>query len=92
MKRILYLVAYDISNKACLRHMHQLIQPLAVGNQKSAYECWLSAPEKQSLIMQSRQILADKDRLLIIRLINPHKAVLLGKASHVPAYGYLYIG
>lgn len=90
--RVLYLVAYDIRDKARIRRIQQLIQPLSVGGQKSAYECWLSLAEKQRAVTRCQQVMARQDSLLLIRLIRPDKAMLLGKAAAVPAPGYLYLG
>lgn len=49
-ERRLYLAAYDVASPARLRRVHHVVLDYASGGQKSAYECWLSATEREELL------------------------------------------
>lgn len=67
--RLLYLVAYDISDRKRLARVHRYMLGWKVGGQKSLYECWLTQAELQE-VMRSLAVLIDPgvDRVHIFQL------------------------
>ncbi len=50
MSRTLYFVAYDVRHPTRLRKALRVLKDYASGGQKSAFECYLSAGEKNELL------------------------------------------
>lgn len=87
----LYIAAYDITDAKRLRQMHTLVQDYASGGQKSAYECYLTAPARQALIEKGGRIIRpDEDQFLLIH-VRPAATLILGCALP-PATEFGYLG
>ncbi len=92
MKRRLHIAAYDVRCPRRLRRMLAVVKDYASGGQKSAYECYLSAAEKEELIHRVRHELdLEQDRFACIELPTQRQPRVLGKAIKPVNPGYLLI-
>jgi CRISPR-associated protein Cas2 len=93
MKRMLYLVAYDIAHPKRLRLISSVIKDYASGGQKSSFECYLSDLEKKRLKQDVTALIdLEKDAFAIIRLVNREAVDVLGKAVKPTDQYYTYLG
>ena len=68
-ERTLYLVAYDVSDPRRLARVHRFMTGWKVGGQKSFYECWLTASEREVVLRGLRELIeADADRVHLFQL------------------------
>lgn len=88
----LYLVAYDVKDDKRLNEVHSIVKDYAIGGQKSAFECFLSYQQHQT-IRQRLQAAIDTeiDRIMIIP-INANKLATLGTAIPPKNLDFFYIG
>ncbi len=91
--RSLFLVAYDVVDHARRRRVLRVVKSFASGGQKSAYECWLTPADIQSLMMQARVCLeASEDQFALIPL-DPRRGVFtLGCALQPSDPAFFYFG
>lgn len=80
MIRDLFLVSYDIRRPSRLRQALNVIKNYASGGQKSAYECFLSAPEKNDLFEKMQAIVMPEDDWMCLTLDPRATVITLGKA------------
>lgn len=93
MKRQLYLVAYDIRNSERLRQTHKVLKEFACGGQKSAFECYLTQPEREELVSRVERCMdINEDALLVIRLVARNSVATLGIAVKPADELYTYLG
>jgi CRISPR-associated protein Cas2 len=93
MKRQLYLVAYDIRNSKRLRQTHKVLKEFACGGQKSAFECYLTQPEREELVSRVERCMdINEDALLVIRLVARNSVATLGIAVKPADELYTYLG
>ncbi len=91
--RTLHLIAYDIARPKRLRRALHAVRGYASGGQKSAHECFLSAPERHALLARLRGIAHPRDdRLLAIRLDPRSPPRLLGIARPPLRGSFIIIG
>jgi CRISPR-associated protein Cas2 len=80
--RQIYLAAYDIEDPRRRRYAHSLVREWAVGGQESAYECQLTASERDDLNDgMERCVDACVDRYLLLRLDPRTCEFTLGRAT-----------
>lgn len=93
MARTLYLVAYDVRRPSRLRKALRVLKDYASGGQKSAFECYLSAAEKQELLERISAVLdLAVDAFVLIRLTERQTTCTLGKAVQPLDELYTYLG
>ena len=91
--RSLYIAAYDVADPRRLRLTHLAVKSHATGGQKSAYECFLTPRERESLIAEVRRILNEReDRFSMLRTQERAKPILKGKATPASDPDYYYVG
>ena len=77
MSNRVFLLAYDICDTARLRRVGRTVKGWRACGQKSVAECWLTEAQLHNVCTALRsQIVADEDRLHIVRL-DPRQAILL---------------
>ncbi len=82
MKRILYLVAYDVCNPHRLRQVSRYLIGYKVGGQKSVFEIWATPAELSHIRAElDRMLDAQEDRLHILSLDPRMKPRCYGNAS-----------
>ncbi len=92
-QRQLYLAAYDISCNRRLRKALYIIRAYASGGQKSVFECYLTASEKDQLLAEiSRVIDAEEDRFMLLGLLGAKHVRTLGKAVLPQDGSFFYVG
>ncbi len=92
-QRILYLAAYDVTDDERLRHALRVVREYATGGQKSVFECFLTASEKQALLERMRMVIDEgEDRFLLIRLSRRRSTKVLGKARPPRLPDFFYFG
>lgn len=92
MKRTLYIAAYDVREPKRLINMLHTVKDFACGGQKSVFECWLSAREKQEMLYRTQQVLAPEDAFLLIQLSVKTTLYALGVARPAQDEKFLYLG
>jgi len=95
MNRLLYIVAYDITEPSRITKTRNYIKGYSTGGQKSVFECFLTETEKNSLINGISQIMDLKsDRVHIFHIENADitKVEILGIAVKPADPSYLYFG
>lgn len=91
--RILYIAAYDISDPARLRDGLKVLKGYASGRQKSVFECFLTAAERQELLARVRAVIdKEEDRFFLVRLDPRGKVRTLGKAVKSEDPPWFYVG
>ena len=92
-RRVLYIVAYDVSEPSRLRKVHHVIKRFATGGQKSVFECFLTSRERDELLADARAILdEDVDRLALFRVEERARPMLLGIATPADDPDFFYVG
>lgn len=92
-KRVLYLVAYDISHPSRLRKVHKVVKRYATGGQKSVFECFLTPPERKALLAEACSLLDEQeDRLGLIRIEERTQPFLFGVATPAVDPDFFYVG
>jgi CRISPR-associated protein Cas2 len=93
MPQTLHLAAYDVRTPKRLRRALRTVKPYASGGQKSAYECWLSPSDINTLLAESGDVLLlDEDSFCLIP-IDPRRGVIaLGKAQPPSNPDFYYFG
>ncbi|MEC4746983.1 CRISPR-associated endonuclease Cas2 [Methylomicrobium sp. Wu6] len=92
-KRQLYLAAYDISCNRRLRKALYVLRGYASGGQKSVFECFLTATEKQQLLEDIAQVInPEEDRFVVLRLAGVKHIRTLGKAVLPQDGSFFYVG
>lgn len=93
MARKLFLAAYDVREPKRLRAALRVIKGFASGGQKSAYECWLTAAEREALVAAMAEVLdLAVDSFAIIPLEPRRPAITLGIASKPVDPAFFYLG
>ncbi|MBI5194627.1 MAG: CRISPR-associated endonuclease Cas2 [Nitrospirae bacterium] len=93
MNRILYLIAYDISNNRRLNSVRYLLKGYSTGGQKSVYECFLTDGEFRQVTGKIKRLIkADEDRVHIFTMDGRSRTHALGIAVQPKDPAYFYIG
>lgn len=93
MNRKLFLVAYDVRHPKRLRRALEVLKDYASGGQKSAFECYLTSPERKELLNRVEQIIdTTEDALLVIRLAGRDAVSTLGIGVKPADELYTYLG
>jgi len=93
MSRHLYLAAYDIAEPKRLHRMLVAVKGYATGGQKSVFECWLDAQEKEQILGISADIMdQDEDRFMLIRMDPRQQPRLIGLAQPLTDPTFFYYG
>lgn len=91
--RDLYLAAYDVSAPDRLRDALHAVKGYVTGGQKSVYECFLSAGERQSLLGEIGATLDNgEDTFLLLRLDPRARMIALGIAVLAEDPPFFYQG
>ncbi|MEZ5581398.1 MAG: CRISPR-associated endonuclease Cas2 [Candidatus Competibacteraceae bacterium] len=92
--RQLYIAAYDVTDDARLRHALQVLKGYASGGQKSVFECFLTAGERQMLLAEIRAVLdLQEDRFMLLPLATSSVAIqTLGIAIAPSDPDFYYVG
>ncbi|MFA5631708.1 MAG: CRISPR-associated endonuclease Cas2 [Porticoccaceae bacterium] len=91
--RTLHIAAYDICNARRLRKALYVLKDFACGGQKSVFECYLHAAEKQELLNRVEQILdLDEDRFLVVPIPGGKTVHVLGTAVMPCDPAFFYVG
>jgi len=81
-QRTLYLVAYDVCNPNRLQKVCRFLTGFKVGGQKSVFEVWLTAAERQHLHAELLHLMEpEQDRLNILALDPRMKPRCMGRAQ-----------
>jgi len=92
-QRQLHIAAYDISDDQRLRAAVKLLKGYASGRQKSVFECFLTAAERNALIADVEALLdADEDRFVLLRLEPRGKTRVRGKGIKPTDPPWFYVG
>lgn len=89
--RDLYLAAYDIAGATRLRHALHAVKGYATGGQKSVFECFLSAGERNDLIGEVRGLLDTEEDCFMLLRLDPRARVIalgIGVAPEDPPFFY----
>jgi len=90
MKRVLYLIGYDVADAKRLVKVRQYLSAYRVGGQKSLFECWLTDGEYEKVNATLRDLIDPaEDNIFIARLDPRQKIQLYGVAK--PFVGYFII-
>ena len=93
MKRILYIVAYDIRKPERLNRVRYFLKGYSTGGQKSVYECFLTEGELKFITRKLNNIIReDEDRVHIFVLDGRSKTHTLGTAIQPKDPSFFYIG
>ena len=91
--RSVFLVGYDISDKTKRSAVLQEIKNYAIDGQKSAYECWLTSSESNSLHHFLAYSIEFGDVACIINITRTYWQNLPKASSlYAPTPDFLYIG
>jgi len=91
--RILHLAAYDISDDGRLRDALKVLKSYASGRQKSVFECFLTAVERQRLLDEVREVIDPiEDRFLLVRLDPRGKVRVRGRGVKPADPPWFYVG
>lgn len=92
-ERTLYLAAYDVADPGRLRDALKVLKGYASGRQKSVFECFLTAAERQRLLGQVRAVLdLTEDRFFLVRLDPRSRIRTLGIAVAPADPPWFYVG
>jgi CRISPR-associated protein Cas2 len=92
-QRALHIAAYDISDDGRLRDALKILKGYASGRQKSVFECFLTASERETLLSQVRGVIdEEEDRFVLLRLETRGKFRVLGRAVKPVDPPWFYIG
>lgn len=89
-----YLGMYDVSCHSARASVFRILSAYGIHQQKSVFECVLSAHAKNELLEQLSLVpsLYHK-RLFLVRIYTKHQhSILLGSAKRMPKSGCLYVG
>ena len=93
MERILYLIAYDITDNRRLSRVRNLLKGYSTGGQKSVYECFLTDGELRYVKKKiERLIYDDEDRVHIFTMDGRSRTHALGIALQPKDPDYFYVG
>lgn len=91
-KRTLYIAAYDISDADRLRDALYVLKGYASGGQKSVFECFLTEPEKNSLVEAVKSVIdVSEDRFFLVRLDPRMRVRVMGIAVEPVDPEFFYI-
>ncbi len=92
-QRTLYIAAYDISSDARLRDALRILKGYASGRQKSVFECFLTAAEREGLLGEVRGVIDPiEDRFLLVRLDPRGKVRVRGRGVKPADPPWFYVG
>lgn len=93
MARILYIIAYDVTEPNRLNAIRYFLKGYSTGGQKSVFECFLTETELSRVTDVLRRIIDhDTDRLHIFRLDGRSRTHVLGIAIQPNDPDFLFIG
>jgi len=93
MERILYLVAYDITDNRRLSRVRNFLKGYSTGGQKSVYECFLTDGELRYVKRKlDGLIFDDEDRVHIFTMDGRSRTHTLGIALQPKDPEYFYVG
>ncbi len=91
--RILYIIAYDITDMRRLEKVRYFLKEYSTGGQKSVYECFLKKEELKFVISKlNRLINPYEDRVHVFRIDGRSNVITLGIALPPQYPEYFYIG
>ncbi|MCX7988620.1 MAG: CRISPR-associated endonuclease Cas2 [Thermodesulfovibrio sp.] len=91
--RILYIIAYDITDMKRLGQVRYFLKGYSTGGQKSVYECFLERDELKFIISKLKRLInPNEDRVHIFRIDGRSKVITLGIAVPPADPDYFYIG
>lgn len=91
--RILYIIAYDITDMKRLGQVRYFLKGYSTGGQKSVYECFLEKEELKFIISKLKRLINHhEDRVHIFRIDGRSKVITLGIAIPPIDPEYFYIG
>jgi CRISPR-associated protein Cas2 len=93
MDRTLYVIAYDITDDKRLNRVRYFLKGYSTGGQKSAYECFLTDGELNSVKRNIEGLILDaEDRVHIFQMDGRSTTHALGIAVQPKDPEYFYIG
>ena len=93
MKRILYIIAYDITEPSRLTRVRYFLKGYSTGGQKSVYECFLTEGELRFVISNLRRLIYEADdRVHIFRLDGRSCTITLGIALQPKNPEFFFFG
>ena len=91
--RCLYLIAYDITSNRRLSRVRKLLKGYSTGGQKSVYECFLSAGDREHAISSLKELIdPDEDRVHVFSLDGRSRTHTLGIAVQPKDPSFFYFG
>jgi len=92
-QRTLHIAAYDISDDGRLRDALKVLKGYASGRQKSVFECFLTAAERNTLLRRVRDVIdPSEDRFVLLRLEPRGRFRVLGRAVMPTDPPFFYVG
>lgn len=93
MERILYLIAYDITENRRLSRVRNFLKGYSTGGQKSVYECFLTDGELAYVKKKiERLIYENEDRVHIFTMDGRSRTHTLGIGLQPKDPDYFYVG
>ncbi len=93
MERTLHIIAYDVSEPGRLAKVHNLLKGYSTGGQKSAYECFLTDGDLNTVKASLEGLIDEQaDRIHIFQLDGRSRTHTLGIAVQPKDPAYFYIG
>ncbi|MGB9845760.1 MAG: CRISPR-associated endonuclease Cas2 [Methanothermobacter tenebrarum] len=91
--RMLYVIAYDISEDRRLNRVRTFLKGYSTGGQKSVYECFLTNLELNRIVEELQYMIDEnQDRIHIFQLDRRAKIIPLGIALMPKDPSYFFIG
>lgn len=92
-ERILYIIAYDITDDKRLNRIRNFLKGYSTGGQKSVYECYLNDREFSKVVDEVKQIINEnEDRVHIFQVDRRTRFYSLGIATPPRDPYYFYFG
>lgn len=87
MKRVLYLIGYDVADAKRLVKIRQYLTAYRVGGQKSLFECWLTQHEYELILKTLHDFIEPTQDSIFIARLDPRQEIqLYGLAK--PFFGH----
>lgn len=91
--RILYIIAYDVTDERRLARLRTFLKNYSTGGQKSVYECFLTYEELKFITSKLKRLINSyEDRVHIFRVDGRSRVHTLGIAVAPRDPSYFYIG
>lgn len=90
--RQLHLIGYDVSDNRTRSRVLRAVRGNSIGGQKSLYECWLDAREREAMHQSLADLIEATDRIILARLDTRAAIHTLGVATRPHDATMFYLG